>query len=117
MLIPKAWGVGNPSSDQVNAFAVGRDTCSTETYIVAKGFKNLKEANHAVQYTQTKFFHFLVSFMKPTQNASKRVYRFVPSLDFGQPWTDAGLYSLFGLTVAEVQQIESMIWPDGVSSE
>jgi len=117
VLIPKAWGVGDPGSDRLTAFAVGRGTCSTETYIVAKGFKSLKEANHAVQYTQTKFFHFLVSFMKPTQNASKRVYRFVPSLNFDKSWTDTDLYSLFGLTKAEVQQIESLIWPDGLSSE
>jgi site-specific DNA-methyltransferase (adenine-specific) len=114
VLIPKAWGVGDPGADSLTAFAVGKNTCSTETYIVAKGFKSLKEAENAVLYTKTKFFHFLVSFMKPTQNASKRVYRFVPKVDFSQAWNDDGLYKLFNLSRAEIDQIESFIWPSGV---
>lgn len=117
VLIPKAWGVGDPNSDRLNAFHVGPNTCSTETYIVAKGFKNLKEAKNAVLYTQTKFFHFLVSFMKPTQNASKRVYRFVPRVDFNRAWNDHELYALFNLSASEIQQIETLIWPGGPNSE
>jgi site-specific DNA-methyltransferase (adenine-specific) len=117
VLIPKAWGVGDPKSDRLSAFAVGSGTCSTETYIVAGGFKNLREAKNAVQYTQTKFFHFLVSFMKPTQNASKRVYRFVPKVEFDRKWNDRDLYELFNLSESEINQIESLIWPDGVESE
>ena len=115
VLIPKAWGVGDPGADSLTAFAVGKNTCSTETYIVAKGFKSLKEAENAVLYTKTKFFHFLVSFMKPTQNASKRVYRFVPKVDFSQAWNDDGLYKLFNLSQAEIDQIESFIWPSEVN--
>ena len=117
VLIPKAWGTGDPNSDRLNTFAVGSNSCSTETYIVAKGFKNLKEAKNAVSYTQTKFFHFLISFMKPTQNASKRVYKFVPKVDFSHTWSDEELYELFNLSKSEVAQIESLIWPDGGRDE
>jgi site-specific DNA-methyltransferase (adenine-specific) len=117
VLIPKAWGVGDPNTDKLSCFAVGPNTCSTETYIVARGFKNLKEAKSAVQYSQTKFFHFLVSFMKPTQNASKRVYRFVPKLDFSRQWLDSDIYEFFGLSTSEITQIENLIWPGEINND
>ena len=112
VLIPKAWGIGDPATDKLSCFAIGPNSCSTETYIVARGFKNLNEAKNAVHYSQTKFFHFLVSFMKPTQNASKRVYRFVPKVDFGRRWVDGDLYDLFELSEAERELIETLIWPE-----
>ena len=62
-------------------------------------------------YVSTKFFRFLVSLIKNTQNAAKGVYQFVPIQDFTQSWTDEKLYKKYGLTQEEIAFIESMIRP------
>ena len=45
------------------------------------------------------------------QNATKKVYQFVPLQDFNEPWTDEKLYKKYGLTQEEIDFIESMIRP------
>ena len=62
-------------------------------------------------YVSTKFFRFLVSLIKNTQNAAKGVYQFVPIQDFSESWTDEKLYKKYGLTQEEINFIESMIRP------
>lgn len=111
ILIPKAWGVGNLTKDWLNPFIVEPNSCCTETYLVIGPFDDNETVDNVVNYTQTKFFHFLVSLIKLTQNAMKKVYSFVPMQDFTQPWTDEKLYAKYGLTKAEIAFIESMIRP------
>ena len=48
---------------------------------------------------------------KSTQDASSKVYKFVPMQDFSEPWTDEKLYAKYGLTEEEIAFIESMIRP------
>lgn len=48
---------------------------------------------------------------KISQDATQRVYEFVPMQDFSKPWTDEELYTKYGLTDDEVEFIESMIKP------
>ena len=60
---------------------------------------------------KTKFFHFMTSIKKSTQNSMKDTYSYVPLQDFTRPWTDADLYAKYGLTDEEIQFIESMIKP------
>ena len=60
---------------------------------------------------QTKFFHFMVSLVKNTQQAMQKVYQFVPMQDFSRPWTDEELYAKYGLTKDKIDFIESMIKP------
>lgn len=60
---------------------------------------------------QTRFFRFMVSLIKNTQNISKTVFSFVPVQDFSKPWTDEELYAKYGLTDEEIAFIESMIKP------
>ena len=38
VLIPKAWGVGNPAIDRVSPFIVEPNSCNTETYLVVGPF-------------------------------------------------------------------------------
>lgn len=64
-----------------------------------------------MSYISTKFFRFLVSVRKISQDATQKVYQFVPMQDFSKPWTDAELYAKYGLTDEEVAFIESMIKP------
>jgi site-specific DNA-methyltransferase (adenine-specific) len=111
ILIPKAWGVGNSRTDWINPFIVEPNSCCTETYLVIGPFSQKKYAENALCYTQTKFFHIMLSLVKITQNTMKNAYQFVPMQDFSEPWTDEKLYKKYKLTKEEIEFIESMIKP------
>jgi site-specific DNA-methyltransferase (adenine-specific) len=84
-------------------------TACTESYIVAGLFESEAEARHYASYLRTRFVRFLVSLRKPTQDAARGVYGFVPDLPFDQDWTDAKLYKRYGLTLDEIAFIESQV--------
>ena len=111
LLIPKAWGNGDPSTDWLTPIIADKKSVCTETYLVVGPFKTDAEAANAVTYIQTKFFHLLVSAVKITQNTMQKAYSFVPLQDFSHPWTDEMLYKKYGLTDEEIAFIESMIRP------
>ncbi len=83
----------------------------TETYLIIKDFDSRRECENLVSYIKTRFFRFMMSLMKNTQNISKASYSFVPLQDFSHPWTDEMLYKKYGLTDEEIAFIESMIRP------
>ena len=87
------------------------NSACTETYLVIKDFDNYREASNLVSYIKTRFFRFMMSLVKNTQNISKASYQFVPLQDFNEPWTDEKLYKKYGLTEEEIAFIESMIRP------
>lgn len=60
---------------------------------------------------KTRFFRFMVSLKKNTQNGTRQVYQFVPMQDFNESWTDEKLYKKYNLTQEEIDFIESMIKP------
>jgi site-specific DNA-methyltransferase (adenine-specific) len=84
-------------------------TACTETYIVAGHFETKAEAMRFAKYLRTRFVRFLVSLRKPTQDALKPVYAFVPDLTLNQEWTDAKLYKRYGLNQDEIAFIESQV--------
>ena len=84
-------------------------TACTETYVVAGLFDSEAEAKNYVSYLRTRFVRFLVSLRKPTQDAARGVYGFVPDLPLDQEWTDAKLYKRYGLTPEEIAFIESQV--------
>ena len=75
-----------------------------------------KECLNVISYIASKFFRFLVLLKKGTQNAAKGVYQLVPIQDFSKPWTDAELYTKYGLDEEEIAFIESMIKPMDVEA-
>ena len=87
------------------------ETVSTETYLAIGAFSSKQECENVISYIQTRFFRFLVLLKKPSQNATKKVYTFVPIQDFSEPWTDEKLYAKYGITEEEQAFIESMIRP------
>jgi hypothetical protein len=89
----------------------GPGTACTESYVVAGLFGTRAEAANYAAYLRTRFARFLVSLRKSTQHAARDVYRFVPDLPQGQPWTDAKLYKRYGLTKDEIAFIESQVAP------
>ncbi|MBE5738063.1 MAG: restriction endonuclease [Clostridiales bacterium] len=70
-----------------------------------------QECENIVTYIKTRFFRYLVSIKKKTQNGPRGVYQFVPLQDFSKPWSDEELYAKYDLTQEEIDFIESMIRP------
>ena len=107
-----AYGMGDFPHQIINRPFLGeKNTCCTETYLIIGPFDNEKTTNNAISYMKTRFFRFLVLLIKNTQNATKKVYSFVPMQDFNEPWDDAKLYKKYGLTTDEIAFIESMVRP------
>lgn len=84
-------------------------TACTESYIVAGLFDSEAKARSYASYLRTRFVRFLVSLRKPTQDAARGVYGFVPDLPLDQEWTDVKLYKRYGLTKDEIAFIESQV--------
>jgi site-specific DNA-methyltransferase (adenine-specific) len=89
------------------------NTVCTESYLLVGPLTSENEALNVISYINTRFFRFLVLQKKPSQNATKKVYEFVPVQDFSRPWTDEDLYSKYKVTAEEIAFIESMIRPMG----
>lgn len=110
IFVAKAVGSGDMRTDKLNPFIVGPNTICTETYLSISPFSNQKEAENAITYIQTKFFHFMFGLKKITQNTTSKSYKFVPMQDFSKPWTDEELYKKYELTQNEINYIESSVW-------
>jgi site-specific DNA-methyltransferase (adenine-specific) len=68
-------------------------------------------------YISTRLFRFIVLQKKPSQNATRKVYDFIPMQDFSEEWTDEKLYKKYNLNVDEIAFIESMVRPMEILSE
>lgn len=86
-------------------------TVSTETYLALGPFESEMECGNVISYIKSRFFRFLVLLKKPSQNATRKVYSFVPVQDFSDSWTDEKLYAKYNITEDEIAFIESMIRP------
>lgn len=87
----------------------GPGTACTESYLVAGYFATEFDAMRYAKYLRTRFVRFLVSLRKPTQDAARGVYGFVPDVPLDQEWTDSKLYKRYGLTKEEINFIESQV--------
>ncbi len=116
--IPAARG-GNTEDDNLVLgypfYGEPNSVCS-QTYLVI-GYDPKKHnfteqhCKNIISYIHTKFFRYLVSIKKKTQNGPRMVYQFVPMQDFSKPWTDEELYQKYDLSQEEIDFIESMIKP------
>lgn len=75
------------------------------------------EALSVRSYYATRFFRFLVSLRKITQDATHSTYLWVPLQTWDRTWTDVELYEKYGITAEEQEYIESLIRPMGVDGE
>lgn len=110
VLIPKANGNGIdkyilPSKP---LYSEPNSICS-DTYLVLSYFETKIEAENFIKYVKTKFFRFLVSLRKNTQNTTKSTYSFVPKISMHKEWSDAELYERYNLTEDEINYIENSI--------
>lgn len=108
----------NGSMDQVlgRPFYGEPNSVCSQTYLVI-GYDperhnfSKEECLNIISYIKTRFFRYLVSIKKKTQNGPRGVYQFVPMQDFSKPWVDEELYKKYNLTADEIKFIESMIKP------
>jgi hypothetical protein len=119
VFIPRAYGGSDAFPHLVlgKPFVGGPGVISSETYMYIGPFTNEEEARSAISYIRTRFFRFLVLLHKPSQDATRSVYTFVPTQDFSHPWSDEMLYEKYGITDDEVAFIEKMIRPMGAVDE
>ncbi len=113
--ISKAYGAGESFPHQIlnNPILGEPNSCCTETYLLIGPFARKRTAKNAISYIETRFFRFLVLLIKNTQNGMKKVYSFVPTQSFDEPWTDEKLYKKYKLTKADIDFIEKMVRPMG----
>ena len=88
-----------------------KNSICTETYLVLGEFNNVEQAKNLISYVKTRFFRFMVSLIKNTQNASRGVYALVPDQNFNESWSDEKLYKKYKITKDEVSFIETIIRP------
>lgn len=84
-------------------------SCCTETYLVVDVFDDKEKAINMEKYIKTRFFRFLLSLKKNTQNISKSIFSFVPDLDMSVEWTDEKLFQRYEITSEEQKFIESIV--------
>jgi len=119
VLVSKASPGGDeyPHSVLGRPFVAPRNSVSTETYLIVDFPKTMGEGSNLVSYMETRFFRFLVSLIKNTQNISKGSFAFVPVQDLSESWSDKKLYKKYGITEEEQAFIESLIRPMELGDE
>jgi site-specific DNA-methyltransferase (adenine-specific) len=116
VFIPAAGGSGNDDIVLGKPLYGEPNSVCSQTFLVI-GYDPDKhnftkdQCENIISYIKTRFFRYLVSIKKKTQNGPRGVYQFVPMQDFSKPWTDEELYKKYGLTDDEIAFIESMIKP------
>jgi site-specific DNA-methyltransferase (adenine-specific) len=111
VLLPKAGeGKGTyPNAIIAKPILSEKNSCCTETYIVIDVFDDKKKAENMSKYIKTRFFRFLVSLKKNTQDNPKNVFSFVPDLDMSTEWTDEKLFKKYGIDEKEQEFITSIV--------
>ncbi len=112
VLVPKAFNGGDALPHQI----VGKPQIAGSPSVCTQSFLffhvSLKSEAESIQsYYQTRFFRFLVSLRKITQDATHSTYTWVPIQTWDRNWTDEELYTKYGITKMEQSYIESQVRP------
>lgn len=120
VFIPAAGGSGYDDIILGKPFIGEPGSVCSQTFLVI-GYDSEKhnfsktECENIITYIQTKFFRYLVSIKKKTQNGPRGVYQFVPIQDFTHKWTDEMLYKKYSFSDDEISLIENTIRPMDLS--
>jgi site-specific DNA-methyltransferase (adenine-specific) len=115
-------GAGSDGGQKIPDIVLGKPwicpppAVCTQTFL-AFFIDSEEEATSLESYYRTKFFRFLVSLRKITQNGFRSTYEFVPQQKWNQEWNDEKLYKKYDLTAGEREYIESVIRPMNNLSE
>ncbi len=118
IFVPKAYGAGESVPHQILGIPIVAPPPSVCTGSFLAIPADSEEAIRSIQsYYATKFFRFLVSLRKITQDAFSHMYLWVPQQSWDRTWTDKALYKKYGLTKEQIDYIESVIKPMDLSAE
>lgn len=119
VFVPKAYGAGETFPHQIlgREIVAAPPSACTQSYLVVAPFQSERAAHSFASYYRTRFFRFLVSLRKITQDALRSTYTWVPQQSWNRTWTDDLLYTKYGVTNSEIAFIESMIRPMDESDE
>jgi site-specific DNA-methyltransferase (adenine-specific) len=111
VLVPKA---GSDGGQKLPDVVLGKPLIASSPSICTQSFlffnvASRKSAESLQSYYATRFFRFLVSLRKITQDATHSTYRWVPIQEWNQNWTDEALFSKYGVTKAEQIFVESQV--------
>jgi site-specific DNA-methyltransferase (adenine-specific) len=112
VLVPKAGSGGGMVPDVV----LGRPWIAPSPSVCTGSFmffyvESEEQARSIQSYYSTKFFRFLVSLRKITQDAIKSTYTWVPKQSWDRYWEDKNLYEKYSLSSDQIEYIESVIRP------
>lgn len=110
VLVPKAFNGGDALPHQI----LGKPLIAPSPSVCTQSFLffhvgSQKAASSLQSYYTTRFFRFLVSLRKITQDATHSAYTWVPVQAWNQTWTDDELYAKYGVTKKEQALIESQV--------
>lgn len=113
VMIPKA---GSDGGQRIPDIVLGKSLLAASPSVCTQSYLffylNSKDETESLNsYLQTRFFRFLVSLRKLTQDATRSTYTWVPQQTWDRLWTDEELYKKYGLTNDEIAFIEYMIRP------
>jgi site-specific DNA-methyltransferase (adenine-specific) len=108
---PKAYGERGaiPALVLGPTIVAGSKSVCSQTYLCVAPFATKAEAESFQSYAKTRFFRFLVSQRKISQDVLRSTYTWVPQQTWDRIWTDEELYKKYGVTKKEATYIESMI--------
>lgn len=112
VMISKAYGERGtrPAIVLARSFIAESPSVCTQTYLFFY-VDTKKEAESLQTYIDTRFFRFLVSLRKITQDATRATYTWVPQQTWDRKWTDEALYKKYGLSPTDIAHIEACIRP------
>jgi site-specific DNA-methyltransferase (adenine-specific) len=122
VLMPKA-GPGNSGGHVIPDMVLSKpliaepDSVCTLSYVVVGPLPSKKACQSVASYLRTRFVRFLVSLRKPSQDAPRGVYTWVPQQKWDHGWTDEDLYAKYQITAEEQAYIIEMIRPMGEANE
>ena len=112
VLVPKAFNGGDGMPHQI----LGKPLITPSPSVCTQSFlffhvRSGKEAKSVHSYYTTRFFRFLASLRKITQDATRSTYTWIPQQTWDCTWTDEALYKKYKLTKDDIAFIESRIRP------
>jgi site-specific DNA-methyltransferase (adenine-specific) len=87
-------------------FVISPGHVVSQSYLVMSYSDSEDECNNAALFFKTHLAQYLISLLKNTQNVAKRVFKYLPYLDFSRSYTDNDLYTMFDLSQEEINHIE-----------
>lgn len=113
LLVPKA---GSDGGQRIPDSVLGKPLIAPSPSVCTGSYLAIPVASEAEaasldSYYRTKFFRFLVSLRKITQDAFRPMYSWVPVQTWDRIWTDKDLYVKYQLNPDEIRFVESQIRP------